>query len=148
MILAGVAVGLAFMSELLTGAIEPASERLGFTPVFSGVFLLALVGNAAELFNAVRFARKDQMDLALGITMGASTQVALLVGPVLIFAAYFLGQDMNLVFSHFEIVAIGLAVMVTRALTYDGASNWLEGLMLIVLYIMLGFGFYHMPVPH
>lgn len=148
MILAGVAVALAFMSELLTGAIEPASKRMGLTPVFSGVFLLALVGNAAELFNAVRFAWKDQMDLALGITMGASTQVALLVGPVAVFAGYFLRQDMNLIFSHFEIVAIGLAVMVTRALTYDGASNWLEGLMLIVLYLMLGFGFYHMPVGH
>ncbi len=73
-ILAGVAVALAFMSELLTGAIEPASERLGMTPLFSGVFLLALVGNAAELFNAVRFACKDQMDLSLGITMGASTR--------------------------------------------------------------------------
>ncbi len=148
LILAGVSVGLAFMSELLTGAIEPASERLGLTPLFSGVFLLALVGNAAELFNAIRFARKDQMDLALGITMGASTQVALLVAPILVFAGYFMGQDINLIFSHFEIVAIGLAVIVTRALTYDGASNWLEGLMLIVLYMMLGFGFYHMPAPH
>lgn len=147
-ILAGVAIALAFMSELLTDAIEPASERLGLTPVFSGVFLLALVGNAAELFNAIRFARKDQMDLSLGITMGASTQVALLVAPVLVFAGYFMGHDMNLVFSHFEIVSIGLAVMVARALTYDGASNWLEGLMLIVLYVMLGFGFYHMPVQH
>jgi Ca2+:H+ antiporter len=144
-ILAAVTIGIAFMSELLTDAIEPASERLGCTPVFSGVFLLALVGNAAELFNAIRFALKGQMDLSLGITMGASTQVALLVAPVLVFAGYFLGQDMNLIFSHFEIVAIGLAVMVTRALTYDGASNWLEGLMLIVLYVMLGFGFYHLP---
>jgi Ca2+:H+ antiporter len=147
LILAGVAVALAFMSELLTGAIEPASELMGFTPIFSGVFLLALIGNAAEIFNAIRFARQDQMDLALGITMGASTQVALLVGPILVFAGYFLGQDMNFIFSHFEIVAIGLAVLVTRALTYDGASNWLEGLMLVVLYVMLGFGFYHMPVP-
>jgi Ca2+:H+ antiporter len=136
------------MSELLTGAIEPASERLGLTPLFTGVFLLALVGNAAELYNAIRFARKDQMDLSLGITMGASTQVALLVAPILVFTGYFMGQDMNLIFSNFEIVAIGLAVMVTRALTYDGASSWLEGLMLIVLYVMLGFGFYHMPAPH
>jgi len=144
-ILASVAVALAFMSEFLTGAIEPASERLGMTPLFSGVFLLALVGNSAELYNAIRFARKGQMDLSLGITMGASTQVALLVAPLLVFCGYFMGQDMNLIFSHFEILAIGLAVMVTRALTYDGASNWLEGLMLIVLYAMLGFGFYHLP---
>ncbi len=73
-ILAVVTVALAIMSEVLTGAIEPASETLHVSPIFSGVFLLALVGNAAELFNAIRFARKDQMDLCIGITMGASAR--------------------------------------------------------------------------
>ena len=80
------------MSEVLTGALEPATLRLGLTPLFAGVFVLAVVGNAAELLNAVRFARKDKMDLAIGVTVGASTQVALLVAPVLVFAGYFLGQ--------------------------------------------------------
>ena len=80
-ILGAVTIALAIMSEVLTGAIEPAAEDLGMTPLFAGVFLLAVVGNAAEMINAVRFARRDKMDLAIGITVGASTQVALLVAP-------------------------------------------------------------------
>ena len=85
-ILAAVAVALAFMSEILTGAIGPATKQVGFTPIFAGVFVLAAVGNAAEIMNALRFARKNQMDLALGVTVGASIQVALVVAPVLVFA--------------------------------------------------------------
>jgi Ca2+:H+ antiporter len=72
-ILAAVAIGLAIMSEVLTGALDPAAATMGLTPRFAGVFLLALVGNAAELFNAVRFASRDKMDLAIGITVGAGT---------------------------------------------------------------------------
>ena len=82
------------------------------------------------------------MDLAIGITVGASTQVALLVAPVLVFLGYLMGQDMELVFSQFELVSIILAVMVTRTLILDGASNWLEGLMLVAVYFMLGVGFF------
>jgi Ca2+:H+ antiporter len=144
-ILAAVTIGLAIMSEVLTGALDPAAERLGLTPLFAGVFLLAVVGNAAEMINAVRFARDDKMDLAIGITVGASTQVALLVAPVLVFAGIFLGQDMNLLFTRFEMWAVILAVFITRTLIYDGESTWLEGLMLIAIYFMLGIGFFHLP---
>src|SRR5208337_1417352 len=91
----------------------------------AGVFLLALVGNAAELFNAIRFARKDQMDLCIGITVGASTLEGLVVAPVLI--------------------AIVMAIYLTRNLTYDGESSWLEGLMLIAVYVMFGIGFFYHP---
>jgi Ca2+:H+ antiporter len=144
-ILSAVTIALAIMSEVLTGAIEPAAESLGLTPLFAGVFLLALVGNAAEMINAIRFARRDKMDLAIGITVGASTQVALLVAPVLVFAGFFLGQDMNLLFTRFEMWAVVLAVFITRTLIYDGESTWLEGLMLIGIYLMLGIGFFHLP---
>jgi Ca2+:H+ antiporter len=144
-VLAAVSVALAFMSEILTGAVDPAAKSMGFTPLFAGVFLLATVGNAAELLNAVRFARKDKMDLAIGITVGASTQVALLVAPVLVFAGWFLGQDMNLLFTRYEMWAVVLAVFITRLLIYDGESTWLEGLMLIAIYLMLGVGFFHLP---
>jgi Ca2+:H+ antiporter len=144
-ILAIVTVTLAIMSEVLTGAIEPASEDLGLTKVFAGVFLLALVGNVAELFNAVRFARRDKMDLAVGVTVGASLQVALVVTPVLVFAAAAIGQPMDLVFSRFEIVAVFLTVMLTRQLIANGRSNWLEGLMLVGVYVMLGIGFFYLP---
>jgi Ca2+:H+ antiporter len=144
-ILAGVTIVLAIMSEVLTGAIDPAAESMGLTPLFAGVFLLAVVGNAAELLNAVRFARKDKMDLAIGVTVGASIQVALVVAPILVFAGYFMGQEMNLLFTRFEMWAVVLAVFITRTLIYDGESTWLEGLMLIAIYLMLGFGFFHLP---
>jgi Ca2+:H+ antiporter len=143
-ILVAVTIALAFMSEILTGAVEPAAERMGMTPIFAGVFLLATVGNAAELFNAVRFARADKMELAIGITVGASIQVALLVAPILVFAGYFLGHDMNLLFTRFEMWAVVLAVFITRLLIYDGESNWLEGLMLLAIYLMLGIAFFHL----
>jgi Ca2+:H+ antiporter len=144
-ILTAVTTALAIMSEVLTGAIEPAAERMGLTPLFAGVFLLAVVGNAAELLSAVRFARADKMDLAIGITVGASIQVALLVAPILVFAGYLLGQDMNLLFTRYEMWAVVLAVFITRTLIYDGESTWLEGLMLIAIYLMLGIGFFHLP---
>ena len=141
-----VTIALAIMSEVLTGALDPAAEKLHLTPRFAGVFLLAMVGNAAELFNAIRFARKDKMDLAIGITVGASTQVALLVAPVLVFAGFLMGQtDMNLLVSPYEMWAIIMAVYVARNLIYDGTSNWLEGLVLIALYFMLGIGFFYLP---
>jgi Ca2+:H+ antiporter len=145
LVLAAVSIALAFMSEILTGAVGPAAKSMGFTPLFAGVFLLATVGNAAELLNAVRFARKDKMDLAIGITVGASTQVALLVAPILVFAGQFLGQDMNLLFTRYEMWAVVLAVFITRLLIYDGESTWLEGLMLVAIYFMLGVGFFHLP---
>jgi Ca2+:H+ antiporter len=144
-VLAAVTVALAIMSEVLTGAIEPASESLHLSPIFSGVFLLALVGNAAELFNAIRFARKDQMDLCIGITVGAAAQVALLVAPVLVSLGVVMGRDMDLIFSPLELIAIVLAVYVTRNLIYDGESSWLEGLILVGVYVLFGIAFLHHP---
>jgi Ca2+:H+ antiporter len=144
-ILATVTVCLAVMSEVLTGAIEPASASLHLTPRFTGVFLLALVGNAAELVSAVRFARKDQIDLCIGITAGASAQVGLLVAPVLVFLGVVMGREMDLIFSPLELIAIVMAVYLTRTLIYDGESSWLEGLILIGLYVLFGIGFLYHP---
>lgn len=144
-VLAVVTTALAIMSEVLTGSIEPASERLHLSPIFTGVFLLALVGNAAELLSAVRFARKDQMDLCIGITVGASVQVGLVVAPVLVFMGMLMGQDMNLIFSPLELIAIVMAIYLTRNLIYDGESSWLEGLIMIGVYFLFGIGFLHHP---
>ncbi len=143
--LAAVTVFLAIMSEVLTGAIEPAALSLHVPARFAGVFLLALVGNAAEILNAVRFARKDQMDLAVGVTAGASAQVGLLVAPVLVFLGMIMGKDMNLVFSPLELIAIVMAIYLARNLTYDGESSWLEGLMLIGVYVLFGIAFIYHP---
>ncbi len=138
-------LALAIVSETLTDALEPASAAMGLAPTFSGVFLLALAGNVSETSNAIGFARRNKMDLSLGITVGASLQVALVVAPVLVFSAILLGQPMDLVFGRFEIVAVGLAVVITRPLIDDGQSTWLDGLMLIGVYLMLGIGFFYLP---
>jgi Ca2+:H+ antiporter len=144
-VLAVVTVLIAIMSEILVGAIEPASAGLGFTPIFAGVIFLALVGNAADTMNAVRFARNDQMDLAFGIAVGSSTQVALFVAPALVFLGYLVGQPMDLHFTYFEIVAIVLAVAVVSRLTSDGLCHWMEGVMLVAVYLMFAIGFFFLP---
>ena len=144
--LAGVTVVIAIVSEILVGAIEPASASIGMTPIFTGIIFLALVGNAAEAMNAVGFARKDQMDLSFGIAVGASTQVALFVAPVLVFAGYLMGKPMDLHFNSFEIVAIVLAVAIVSRQTSDGECHWMEGVMLIAVYLMLAIGFFFLPV--
>jgi Ca2+:H+ antiporter len=144
-VLAGVTLVIAVMSEILVGAIEPASASIGLTPIFAGVIFLALVGNVTEVISAVRFAKKDLMDLSFGIAVGASTQIALFVAPVLVFVGYLIGQPMDLHFSVFEIVAIVLAVTIVSRLTSDGECHWMEGVMLVAVYLMLGIGFFFLP---
>lgn len=146
-ILAVVAVLLAVVSEALTGALDPATEALGLSDVFAGVIVVGVLGNVAELFAAIRFAKADKMDLAMGSTLGAATQVALVVAPVLLALSYAFGHEMDLHFSTFEVVAITLAVFVVGNLTRDGESNWLEGVMLVAVYIMFGMGVYFLPEP-
>ncbi len=146
-LLAITAVGLAIESETLTGALEPTSRRLGLTATFAGIFLLASVGNISEMINAILFARRDKMDLALAVTLGSSTQVALLVAPVLIFSSFLMGHSMDLVFTQFEVMAIAIAVIVAQTMTSDGESHWIEGVMMVAVYAILGVGFFFLPGP-
>jgi Ca2+:H+ antiporter len=136
---------LAIVSEVLTGAIEPASSKLGFTPIFAGVIVLALAGNTAQLYNAIGFSSKNQMDLALSITVGASTQVALFVAPLLVFVSRLVGSKMDLVFTPFEVVSIVLSVFVASRLTGDGECNWMEGVLLVGVYVIFGVVFFALP---
>ena len=131
------------MSEVLTDALEPATRKLGINEVFAGIILLASVSNISSVMNAVVFARKNQMDLAVSSVVGAATQIALLVAPALVFASLLLPTPMDLLFSRLELVALTIAVFVTRNITIDGESDWLEGAMLIAVYVMLGIGFYY-----
>lgn len=144
-VLGAVAVALAFVSDLLTGSIQPAADAMGLTPVFAGVFLLAMVGNVPQYMNSVSFAYKNQMTLALSINLGATTQLALMVAPLLVITGSLMGTPMNLLFSQFELVGIILSVMTARSLIADNTSNWLEGVMLVGVYAMLGFGFFYLP---
>ena len=136
---------VAWMSEILVGAVEQAGEALGLHAVFMGVFVVAIVGNAAEHSTAIIMALKNQMDLAVGIALGSALQVALFVAPVLVFASYLRETPMDLLFSTLEVVAVILAVMVARLVAEDGESNWLEGAMLLMVYAILGVAFFYLP---
>jgi Ca2+:H+ antiporter len=130
-------VGVAVESEILVHATEAVTESLGLSQVFLGLIIIPLIGNAAEHAAAIMVARKGQMDLALQIALGSSTQIALLVGPLLVFAGILLGQEMNLVFRPFEVLAIGLATGVAAILTLDGESHWFEGVQLLAVYAIV-----------
>ena len=144
-ILLGATVFVAWMSEILVGAVEPAGAALGLNQVFMGVFVVAIVGNAAEHSTAIIMALKNQMDLAVGIALGSALQVALFVAPVLVFASYFRETPMDLLFTTLEVVAVILAVLVARMVAEDGESNWLEGAMLLMVYAILGVAFFFLP---
>lgn len=146
-VLAGVAVMLAIVSDALTDSIDDAAGALGFTPVFAGVFLLSIVGNVAQFMNSTSFAYRNQMTLALSVNLGATTQLVLLVAPILVIAGNIMGMSMDLLFTQFELVGIILSVMVARNLLSDHTSTWLEGVMLIGVYVMLGIGFFYAPSP-
>lgn len=152
-----VATGLiAWMSEILVGSIDAAAESFGMTSIFVGVIVVAIVGNAAEHSTAILTAMKNKMDLSMGIAVGSSVQIAMFVAPVLVFASYFVGpQPMNLVFSPAEVVAVTLSVLIAGQISGDGESNWLEGVQLLAVYLIMGFVFYFLPevantvtVPH
>ena len=144
-LLALATVFTAFEAELLVSALQPALDGLGMTELFAGVIIVALVGNAAEHYSAVRAARQDEMTLALEISVGSSAQIALMVGPVLVLLSPLFGAPMSLVFNAFEITAIGLSVLAVALASLDGESNWLEGLQLLGIYVVLGLAFYTIP---
>ena len=142
-----IATGLvALMSETLVGAVEGASHSLGLTEVFVGVILVAIIGNAAEHSTAILVAMKNKMDLALSIAIGSSMQIALFVAPVLIFVSYLFAKPMNLIFTTLEVVAVVVSVAVVALIAQDGESNWMEGVLLLAVYAILGLTFYFLPV--
>jgi Ca2+:H+ antiporter len=139
--LSAVAVGV--MSEILVGSISEASDDIGLSEFFVGVFIVAIVGNAAEHWVAVLVAAKDKMDLAVNIAIGSSAQIALFVAPVLVLLSFVVGPDpMALVFNGYELGALLFAVLIANLVTQDGESNWFEGVQLLALYAVLGLVFY------
>src|SRR5262245_24588411 len=139
--LAAVAVGV--MSEILVGSISEASEDIGLSEFFVGVFVVAIVGNAAEHWVAVLVAAKDKMDLAVNIALGSSAQIALFVAPVLVLLSFVFGPDpMALVFNGYELGALLFAVLIDNLVTQEGESNWFEGVQLLSLYAVFGLVFY------
>lgn len=149
-VLLAATAGVAVLSEWLVGAIEKAGPALGMTEIFMGVIVVAVVGNAAEHSTAVLVAYRDRMDLSLQIAVGSSIQVALFVAPVLVFASLLMGHPhpLDLHFTPMEVAAVVLSVAITALVCHDGESNWLEGAMLLALYLILALAFYNLPDPH
>lgn len=144
-VLSVVTILIAVMSEVLVGALEPAAHRMGMTQLFVGVILVALVGNAAEHSTAVMVAIKNKMDLALGIAVGSSLQIALLVAPILVFSSYLFGAPLDLIFTPFEVAAVTMSVLIVGFVAIDGESHWMEGVMLVGVYTMLAIAFFFLP---
>jgi Ca2+:H+ antiporter len=136
---------VALMSEFLVAAVEVARSALGLTEVFVGVIVIAVIGNAAEHSTAVLMAMKNKMSLSLGIAVGSSLQIALFVAPVLVFVSYLFGNPMDLEFTLPEVVAVIVAVNLIFQISGDGETNWLEGVQLLSLYLILGILFFYLP---
>ncbi len=145
-VLLGATLLVAVESELLVDSLSVATSQLGLTPLFTGVILVPIIGNAAEHATAVTVAMKDKMDLSVSVAMGSSLQIALFVAPVLVLAGWVMGQPMDLNFNPFELVSVMVAVLITNSISSDGRSNWLEGTLLLATYTVLGLAFYFHPV--
>ena len=146
LILTGATALIAWMSEILVGSVEPTAHAFGMTSVFIGVIVVAIVGNAAEHSTAVLMAMKNRMELAIGIAIGSSLQIALFVAPILVMISHFIGpRPMDLVFTPAEVLAVFVAVLITGQIASDGESNWLEGVQLLAVYLILAIAFYFLP---
>jgi Ca2+:H+ antiporter len=142
-LLAVSAVFVGLMSEILVGSISEASDDIGLSEFFVGVFVVAIVGNAAEHWVAVLVAAKDKMDLAVNIAIGSSAQIAMFVAPLLVLLSFVVGPDpMALVFNGYELGGLVFAVLIANVIIQDGESNWFEGVQLLALYVVLGLVFY------
>jgi Ca2+:H+ antiporter len=144
--LLGASVLAALMSEILVGAAEGTGKSLGMSDTFIGIVFLALIGGAAESGSAIAMARKDKLDLTVGIAMGSSIQIALFVAPVLVLASIFVApQPLELSFSRAELGTLFLSVLVGAIVAGDGHSNWYKGTQLVLVYAMIAILFYFLP---
>jgi Ca2+:H+ antiporter len=138
--------GTVLLAETLVGTVESVTHTLGWSEFFVGLIIVPLVGNVAEHFSALQLAAKNKMETALAIAAGSSTQIALLVAPLLVFFGLIVGKWLTLVFHPLEIVAVGVAAFIFNVISTDGETNWLEGMQLLALYVMLAIVFFFLPL--
>jgi Ca2+:H+ antiporter len=136
---------IGYLSEVLVSGIDVVTKTVGMTELFVGVIVIAIVGNAAEHSTAVLVARRDNMDLAITIAIGSSTQIALFVAPLLVFLSVLIGHPMSLLFNGFEIAAIVISVLIVEMISSDGETTWFEGAQLLAVYLILAVSFYFVP---
>lgn len=143
-VLLATAVVLAVLSEILVGAIEPFVHASGLSTFFVGVVLIPTIGNLAEHLVGVQLAWKNRMEFSMAVAYGSSLQVALFVAPVLVIVGALIGQPMTLVFQPLEVAAVGVAVTISALIALDGESNWLEGALLTMVYVILAITFFEL----
>ena len=144
--LVGASVLAAWMSEVLVGAAEGTGRALGMSQVFIGIVFLAIVGGAAESGSAIAVARRNKMDLSVGIALGSSIQIALFVAPVLVFASYVIApHPLELAFGRAEVGSLFLGVLIGTVVCGDGESNWFKGIQLVTVYVIIALMFYFLP---
>jgi Ca2+:H+ antiporter len=134
--------GVIVVSEILVGSVEATTEEFGFGELFVGAIIVGIVGNAAEHSSAIMLARKGKIELSIGIAAGSGTQIALFVVPILVIAGIIMNKSFTLVFTLFELATIFLAAIILNLISHDGKSNWFEGVMLTVVYIIIAIGFF------
>jgi Ca2+:H+ antiporter len=140
--LAGATVLVGLMSEFLVGALDSTVEELGLSKLFVGLIVVPIIGNAAEHSSAVLLATKDKMDVSIEIAIGSSTQVALFVAPLLVFASLLVGEPMDLIFTGIEIAAVAFSAAILGFIVLDGRSNWFEGAQLLAAYAIMAVSFF------
>jgi Ca2+:H+ antiporter len=145
LVLLAATVGVVVMSEVLVGSLEPVIAQIGWSELFVGIVVVALVGNAAEHSTAISMALQNKMEVAVEIAIGSTTQIALLVAPIAVIISHLFGPGMSLEFLPSELVAILLSVLTVNQITRDGETNWLEGLMLLAAYAIIAIAFYFVP---
>jgi Ca2+:H+ antiporter len=136
---------IVWMSELLVGTVEHVVLEIGITEFFLGIIIVPLIGNVAEHLVAVTVAAKNKMELSLAISVGSSLQVALFVAPLLVFISLLMGNPLTLVFNQFELIALMAATLIAGLVSLDGESNWLEGAMLLAIYVIIALAFFWLP---
>jgi Ca2+:H+ antiporter len=145
-VLGGVTVLVALVSEIFVGSVEHASTSLGLSPAFVGFVLVSIVGAAAEIASAFSAARKDRLNLSIGIALGSSTQIALFVAPVLVLASYVVGSTpLDLQFWPGAIVMMLFAALTASTATASGRSAWFVGVLLLSVYAVFALALYLRP---
>lgn len=145
-LLLGASVLAAWMSEILVGAVEGASNDLGVSKTFIGLVVLAVVGGAAELGSAVVMSRKNRMDLAIGIALGSSVQIALFVAPLLVLLSLFAApQPFVLAFTRAEITLVFMSILIATFVASGGKTHWYKGVQLLTVYIIFSILFFLIP---
>jgi Ca2+:H+ antiporter len=144
-ILAAATAVTAVVSEVLVSTIEPLTHQVGLNPLFVGLIVLPIVGNAAEHFSAITSATRNHMEISMAITSGSSIQIALLAAPLLVLAGPIVGVPLDLNFSLLEVALFGLVAGLYALISLDGESTWLEGLLLCAFYLILAVGTFFTP---